>query len=277
VITTSSCRNNLHAHPGPDVPRILLFDLMHRPIEILEASPVHDIRLLTINLLVRRSHLPNADILTADFAPSACINQSIPHPFEISQKRSATLTIQISTRLPIQRNPSRKLRRIPITRQLPLLLSRPPHHETPRLRIPHAAPRHLQKAPVEHMHARDLRLALLQVGGDELHRVLGGQGAEVEPAEVEAPVGGDVARDVGGDAGVDEGLLAGEHEGGGAEVAAYCDGGAVQGFVDLVGVGGGCLEEGDAGVGGDGGGELGGVAAETVDVHVGGFEEVFGD
>jgi len=45
----------------------------------------------------------------------------------------------------------------------------------------------------------------------------------------------------------------------------------VQGFVDLVGVGGGCLEDGDAGVGGEGGGELGGVAAEAVDVHRRGF------
>ena len=51
----------------------------------------------------------------------------------------------------------------------------------------------------------------------------------------------------------------------------------MQGGAELGRVGCGCGEDGDAGVGGEGGGELGGRAAEAVDVDVWGFEEVFGD
>lgn len=99
-----------------------------------------------------------------------------------------------------------------------------------------------------------------------------------EPAEVEAPVGGDVARDVGGDASGDEGLLSGEHEGwGGAEgqyIATEAPCKALCIWSVSVAVAWKMVMRGLAVMEV---GRLGGVAAETIDMHVGGFQEVFGD
>ena len=129
------------------------------------------------------------------------------------------------------------------------------------------------------MHALDSLLLLPQIPVDLDHGILGRQVAQVQRTPVQAPVAGDVAGHALVLAHVDERLLRRDHE-----VEVWGEVGADYSLAPADSitygsdVGRVALEELDAGVGGNGVGELGGVAGVgTNGDGVGGIEEGIGN